>query len=122
MEVEVQNKLSFLNVCVLRYRDVLKTTVFQKKTHTGKYLNYQSNHQKSVKGVAYSLFDRAKNLCSDKDGLREEFDDIWKLMANCSICAEGKPRFLKSSATFVKVKLPPLNASTSTSQVCFYQH
>ncbi|KAG8318315.1 hypothetical protein J6590_006631 [Homalodisca vitripennis] len=52
------------------------TTVFRKKTHTGKYLNYQSNHQKYVKeGVAYSEFS-AKSLCSDNDGLKEEFKKV----------------------------------------------
>jgi predicted GIY-YIG superfamily endonuclease/uncharacterized protein (UPF0335 family) len=77
MEVEVKNKLPFLDVCVERDRNVLKTTVFRKKTHTGQYLNFQSNHQKSVKeGVAYSLFDRAKSLCSNNDDLKVEIQKI----------------------------------------------
>lgn len=77
MEVEVNNKLSFLDVCVERDRDVLKTSVFRKKTHTGQYLNFESNHQKSVKeGVAYSLFDRAKSLCSNNDELKLEIKKV----------------------------------------------
>ena len=77
MEREVQNKLAFLDVCVERVRNVLQTTVFRKKTHTGQYLNYESNHQKSVKeGVAYSLFDRAKSLCSNQDGLNLELKKV----------------------------------------------
>lgn len=77
MEEEVQNRLAFLDVCVEKDRDVLKTTVFRKKTHTGQYLNFHSNHQKSVKeGVAYSLFDRAKSLCSNNDDLKTEIKKV----------------------------------------------
>ncbi len=83
MEKEIENKLPFLDVCVVRDRDVLKTTVYRKKTHTGQYLNFLSNHQKSVKeGVAYSLFDRAKSLCSDQDGKLEEFKKVESDLAN----------------------------------------
>ncbi|XP_054257628.1 uncharacterized protein LOC128982715 [Macrosteles quadrilineatus] len=65
MEVESQNKLPFLDVCVEKHLNSLRTSVYRKKTHTGQYLNFQSNHQISVKeGVAYSLFDRAKSICS----------------------------------------------------------
>lgn len=38
VEEEVENKLPFLNVCVEKVRDVLKTTVYRKKTNTGQYL------------------------------------------------------------------------------------
>ncbi|WP_221936005.1 hypothetical protein, partial [Klebsiella pneumoniae] len=77
MEEEVQNKLAFLDVCVEKDRNVLKTTVFREKTHTGRYLNFQSNHQTSVKeGVAYSLFDRAKSLCSNHIDLKVEIKQV----------------------------------------------
>src|SRR5436190_21046522 len=68
---------SILDVCVERDENVLKTTVFRKKTHTGQYLNFTSNHQKTVKvGVAYSLFDRAKSLCSNENSLKSELKDV----------------------------------------------
>ena len=77
MEEEANGKLAFLDVCVIKDREVLKTVVFRKKTHTGQYLNFESNHQKSVKeGVAYSLFDRAKSLCSHNDGKLEEIKKV----------------------------------------------
>lgn len=88
MEEEVQNKLAFLDVCVEKDRDTLRTTVFRKKTHTGQYLNFQSNHQTSVKeGVAYSLFDRAKSICSNQDGLNEEIKRVEEDLIN-----NGYPR------------------------------
>jgi len=83
MEEEVQNKIAFLDVCVEKHGNTLRTTVFRKKTHTGQYLNFNSNHQKSVKeGVAYSLFDRAKSICSNQDGLNEEIKKVEKDLAS----------------------------------------
>lgn len=76
-EIETQNTLPFLDVNVTRENNKLNTTVFRKKTHTGRYLNYTSNHSVSVKeGVALSLFDRARAVCSDNSSLRREFDNI----------------------------------------------
>ncbi|XP_054259833.1 uncharacterized protein LOC128984527 [Macrosteles quadrilineatus] len=77
MEVESQNKLPFLDVCVEKHLNSLRTSVYRKKTHTGQYLNFQSNHQISVKeGVAYSLFDRAKSICSNQDELKDEIKKV----------------------------------------------
>src|SRR5436190_22366147 len=76
-EEEIENRLAFLDVCVERDENVLKTTVFRKKTHTGQYLNFSSNHQKTAKeGVAYSLFDRAKTLCSNENSLKVELKKV----------------------------------------------
>ncbi|XP_054276681.1 uncharacterized protein LOC128995686 [Macrosteles quadrilineatus] len=77
MEVESQNKLPFLDVCVEKHLNSLRTSVYRKKTHTGQYLNFQSNQQISVKeGVAYSLFDRAKSICSNQDELKDEIKKV----------------------------------------------
>lgn len=77
VEKEKDKQLAFLDVCVARENDGLKTTVYRKATHTGRYLNYKSNHSESVKeGLAVTLFDRAKVVCSDKKSLKEEINSI----------------------------------------------
>ncbi|XP_054260153.1 uncharacterized protein LOC128984810 [Macrosteles quadrilineatus] len=88
MEVESQNKLPFLDVCVEKHLNSLRSSVYRKKTHTGQYLNFQSNHQISVKeGVAYSLFDRAKSICSNQDELKDEIKKVEQDLAS-----NGYPR------------------------------
>lgn len=76
-EKEENHKLAFLDVNVIKDKDSLKTEVFRKKTHTGRYLHYKSNHTESVKeAVAYSLFDRAKSVCLEKTTLATELTKI----------------------------------------------
>lgn len=87
VEKENYNTLPFLDVQVTRENCSLKTSVYRKKTHTGRYLNFNSNHSTSVKeGVAFSLFDRAKSVCQDKSMLDKEF----KLIA-CDLKQNGYP-------------------------------
>lgn len=82
-EKEHNNQLAFLDVNVIKVKDGLKTEVFRKKTHTGKYLNYTSNHSESVKeSVAYALFDRAKAVCFEKETLVAEQNKISKELKN----------------------------------------
>lgn len=77
VEKEKDGKLAFLDVNVIRENGGLKTIVYRKKTHTGRYLNYKSNHCESIKeGVALSLFDRAKTVCKDETSLKHEFKQI----------------------------------------------
>jgi hypothetical protein len=45
----------------------LTTQVYRKPTHTGRYLNFNSNHPPQVKrGIIHSLLDRATTICQDK--------------------------------------------------------
>jgi hypothetical protein len=82
-EKEHNNRLAFLDVNVVKSSNALKTEVYRKKTHTGRYLNYKSNHCESVKeSVAYSLFDRAKSVCSDKVTLDTELNKITQELQN----------------------------------------
>jgi hypothetical protein len=79
MEKEINNKLPFLDVCVERIGNTLSTSVFRKSTHTGQYLNFNSNHPKHVKiGIAKCLFSRAGKICSTHDAKLIEFDRINK--------------------------------------------
>lgn len=82
-EIEQDNKLAFLDVNVIKDSTTLKTEVFRKKTHTGRYLNYKSNHCESVKeSVAYSLFDRAKSVCCERETLDAELNKISQELKN----------------------------------------
>ena len=59
----------------------ISTSVYRKNTHTGRYLNYFSNHSDLVKlGVARSLYDRAKNICSSTENYRQEIKEISKAL------------------------------------------
>lgn len=70
VDKENDKRLPFLDVNVVRGNQGLKTSVYRKTTHIGRYLNYNSDHSVSVKeGVAYSLFDIAKSVCLDNESL-----------------------------------------------------
>ena len=53
------------------------TSVYRKPTHTDRYLDFNSNHPKSIK---CALFDRAKNVCSSPELLAEEMDNLSKVL------------------------------------------
>lgn len=66
MELENNNSIPFLDVLVNKVNQHLETSVYYKKTHTGRYLDYHSNHTKGVKtGVIKCLALRARNICSE---------------------------------------------------------
>jgi hypothetical protein len=44
METEADNKIPFLDVLVIKKQSTITTTVYRKPSHTGYYLNFQSNH------------------------------------------------------------------------------
>jgi hypothetical protein len=44
MEIESNNSIPFLDILVIRKDSMLTTTVYRKPTHTGRYLNFDSNH------------------------------------------------------------------------------
>ena len=49
-------------------------------THTGRYLDFTSNHPKSAKHtVVRALTDRAKNVCSSPELLAKEMDHLGKV-------------------------------------------
>ncbi|XP_074037086.1 uncharacterized protein [Leptinotarsa decemlineata] len=77
MEKEIHNELPFLDVLVKRTDTKWETSVYRKPTHTGQYLNHESNHHQSTKrGIIKTLLDRAFGLCNTKEGLEKELDII----------------------------------------------
>ena len=68
MEIENNGQLPFLDVPVNRTDDTMTTSVYRKKTHTDRYLHYNSNHHPHVKsGIISCLQQRACNICSKED-------------------------------------------------------
>jgi hypothetical protein len=52
---------------------MLTTTVYKKPSHTGRYLNFDSNHPPHVKkGLIQSLHTRAITICQDRQDLCNE--------------------------------------------------
>ncbi|PNF42699.1 hypothetical protein B7P43_G14177 [Cryptotermes secundus] len=77
METESNNAISFLDVLVIREKTALATQVYRKPTHTGQYLNFNSNHPPHVKrGLIKSLHDRASTICQDRRDLVREINNL----------------------------------------------
>ena len=67
MEIEEERRILFLDVPVQRSGNELTTSVFRKKTHTERYLNFRSYHHPCIKtGTISYLKNRAHNICSEE--------------------------------------------------------
>ncbi|KAG5895901.1 hypothetical protein JTB14_000513 [Gonioctena quinquepunctata] len=77
MEMETNSALPFLDVNVERIGNEIRTSVYRKKTHTGQYLSYCSNHPSSTKrGIVRTLVERATHICNDVESLDAELNHI----------------------------------------------
>jgi hypothetical protein len=77
IEHESNNKLPFLDTCVVRQRTKYITTVFRKKTFTGVYLNWTSLTSRSYKiGLIKCLAERTWRICSEKNDRIKELDKL----------------------------------------------
>jgi hypothetical protein len=67
----------FLDVLVIRKETTLVTKVYRKPTHTGRYLNFNSNHPSHVnRGLVQSLHNRASARCQDRQDLVKEISRL----------------------------------------------
>ena len=65
LEIEIANKISFLDVLIIRNLDELKFTIYRKSTQNNRYLHFESNHPPQVKrSVVISLVDLPLSICS----------------------------------------------------------
>ena len=85
-EMEKNGSLPFLDCEVTRGENGnLSTKVFRKKTHTDRYLNFNSHHPTHVKrGVVKCLFNRAEKLiseCTLIGNMKEnQYSPLWDVM------------------------------------------
>jgi hypothetical protein len=74
METESGGAIPFLDVLIAKKGMALTTHVYRKPAHTGRYLNFNSNHPPQVKrGIIHKLLDRASTICQDR---QERFLEI----------------------------------------------
>ena len=77
VERESNGCIPFLDVSVKKSGNLLTFQVYRKPTHTGRYLNFLSDHPTSHKSsVVSALFRRAITVCSTDKALKEEVDII----------------------------------------------
>ena len=75
-EEEVDGKIPFLDVLVVRKTGGISTTVYRKPTHTTRYIHYSSHHPPSVKsGIIRCLRNRMDQVC-DKFTIRDELNHL----------------------------------------------
>jgi predicted GIY-YIG superfamily endonuclease len=83
MEKEQDEKIPFLDVLVYKNNNKLSTAVYRKKTDSGRYLNYNSNHPPAVKrGIANTLITRAETHCKETTTKNEEIKHIKNVLRN----------------------------------------
>ena len=73
METEKENKLSFLDVEIIREQDKLTATFYRKPTFSGVYSNFESFLPSVYKfGVTYALVYRCFHICSNRTQFHTE--------------------------------------------------
>ncbi|XP_075544026.1 uncharacterized protein LOC142578539 [Dermacentor variabilis] len=89
-EEENNGRIPFLDVLVERTSSGLRTSVYRKPTHKGKYLSFDSAHPIGQKrSVAAALFSRTFRVCSSPTKRRQELQVIKRDLLN-----NGYPRQL----------------------------
>ena len=82
VEREVDHQLPFMDVKVHRNERSLKTSVYRKPTHTGRYLNYESHHpDSSKKAVILALARRMEYVTVNEEEKRVEEERIVRDLA-----------------------------------------
>lgn len=78
-ELETNNKISFLDVLLIRENNTLETTIYRKGTNTGVYLHWNSFAPKTWKrSTLRSILTRAYKICSTNELLDKELKHIEK--------------------------------------------
>ena len=120
LEKESEGRIAFLIVQMERKGAGVLTSVFRKKTHTDRYLNFDSNHPARVKrGIIQCLKHRAEKTCSggtkwkELGHLRQVFkaNGYPETMVNKSL----RTRSTSSNSTPTS-QAPPSSCSYPTSQ------
>ena len=97
IELPGTDGLPFLDTLTKPTHNSIESTVYRKPTHTGRYLDYNSNHPISAKlSVIHTVIHRAKQVCSTPEFLAKEMDHFPKVLQdNCypaQFFQQGKPQ------------------------------
>ena len=77
IEIEKGNEIAFLDVLLIRYEDLINTTVYHKKTNTDLYINWKTFPRNNWKwGTFKTLVSRGYGICSTENYLKEELNHI----------------------------------------------
>ena len=77
IEIESENKISFLDVLLIRNNSLISTKVYRKNTNTDIYINWKSFSPNNWKwGTLKTLVTRAFDICSTDEYLKEELERI----------------------------------------------
>ena len=77
IEIQSDNKISFLDTLVTRRNGAIVVDVYRKPTHTDRYLDYNSHHDNKHKAsTAATLLHRALELPNSSDGKNENLTEF----------------------------------------------
>ena len=77
VELEQDNKISFLDTLITRQGNIHKIDVFRKPTHTDRYLDFNSHHDFKHKiSTARTLINRLQTLPNTYTGKQDELNHI----------------------------------------------
>ncbi|KFD46668.1 hypothetical protein M513_12436 [Trichuris suis] len=80
IEKELDGKLPFLDILIIRSEEGIKTTVYRKPTHSDKYIHFTSHHPRHVMiGILHGMVNRALAIC-DQEYLEEELRHICRTL------------------------------------------
>ncbi|CAN8028437.1 unnamed protein product, partial [Ixodes persulcatus] len=115
IEHESDGCLPFLDVCAERKSGRLNFHVYRKPTHTGRYLDFSSNHPRTHKSsVASALVRRAITVCTSEETLRKEIETIKQ-----DLRKNGYPaRFIKSTIKKLRRTPSTQDAPPPSTRVC----
>ena len=76
-KLEINNKISFLDVLLIRKNGTLETVIYRKSTNNGVYLHWDLFALKNWKhSTLCSILTRAYKICSTKELLHEELKHV----------------------------------------------
>ena len=79
IEIETENKISFLHVLLIHNNSLISTKVYRKNTNTDIYINWKSFAPNKWKwGTLKTLVNRAFDICSTDEYLKEKRTRTYK--------------------------------------------
>ncbi|CAH3158687.1 unnamed protein product, partial [Pocillopora meandrina] len=96
IEIESDNKISFLDTLVTRRNGTIAVDVYRKPTHTDRYLDYNSHHDNKHKAsTAATLLHRALKLPNSSEGKERELNRSFASLPYIKGITEPLTRVLK---------------------------